>query len=398
MTISVQNEFIIKLRMKRIAANPNGTCSVRFLKNEKSISLSKDITKVNSWCKENLGTESLTIDSNWSPDKVTNVLEKIDLNAPQIIVWEGNGIFVVAQSAQSVASILNSLQSGNAISKEKLQPVSGKIAGVIAIITGSAQGFGSGIAEELVKEGASVVISDLNEQLGLEFSNELNRKYGDGVSIFYKTDVTNLENLDKMCQATIEAFGGCDMLVSNAGVLKAGSLQEMDEKTFEFITNVNYKAYFLCSKAVSSVMKFQHSVNPEFFMDIVQINSKSGLEGSNKNFAYAGSKFGGIGLTQSFAMELVEFNVKVNSICPGNFFEGPLWSDPEKGLFVQYLRTGKVPGAKTIADVKKFYTDKVPMKRGCTPEDVAKAIFYLHDQKYETGQALPVTGGQVMLK
>jgi len=87
----------------------------------------------------------------------------------------------------------------------------------------------------------------------------------------------------------------------------------------------------------------------------------------------------------------------VNAICPGNYFEGPLWSDPEKGLFVQYLRAGKVPGASTVDDVKKFYTDKVPMKRGCLPLDVARAIIYLHEQQYETGQALPVTGGQVML-
>jgi NAD(P)-dependent dehydrogenase (short-subunit alcohol dehydrogenase family) len=132
-------------------------------------------------------------------------------------------------------------------------------------------------------------------------------------------------------------------------------------------------------------------------MDIVQINSKSGLEGSQRNFAYAGGKFGAIGLTQSFALELVSDNIKVNAICPGNYFEGPLWSDPEKGLFVQYLRAGKVPGAKTVEDVKSFYMSKVPMRRGCSPDDVAAAIFYLVEQKYETGQAIAVTGGQVML-
>ena len=99
-----------------------------------------------------------------------------------------------------------------------------------------------------------------------------------------------------------------------------------------------------------------------------------------------------------FAKELVEDRIKVNSICPGNFFDGPLWSDPQKGLFVQYLNTGKVPGAKTIADVRKAYEAKVPMGRGCLPEDVTKAILYCVEQDYETGQAIPVTGGQVMLK
>ena len=77
--------------------------------------------------------------------------------------------------------------------------------------------------------------------------------------------------------------------------------------------------------------------------------------------------------------------------------DGPLWSDPERGLFVQYLKAGKVPGAKTVEDVRRYYMAKVPMNRGCFPADVAKAIFYAVEQKYETGQAIPVTGGQVML-
>ena len=91
------------------------------------------------------------------------------------------------------------------------------------------------------------------------------------------------------------------------------------------------------------------------------------------------------------------FHIKVNAICPGNFFEGPLWSDPENGLFVQYLKAGKVPGAKTVQDVKEYYEQQVPAGRGCQVEDVVKAIMYAVDQEYETGQAIPVTGGQVML-
>lgn len=121
------------------------------------------------------------------------------------------------------------------------------------------------------------------------------------------------------------------------------------------------------------------------------------MRGSNKNFAYAGGKFGGVGLTQSFALELIPYRIKVNAICPGNFFEGPLWSDPKNGLFVQYLRAGKVPGARTIEDVRKYYEMQIPAGRGCKVEDIVKAIIYVIDQQYETGQAIPVTGGQVML-
>ncbi len=88
----------------------------------------------------------------------------------------------------------------------------------------------------------------------------------------------------------------------------------------------------------------------------------------------------------------MDHGIKVNAICPGNFFDGPLWSDPENGLFVQYLRTGKVPGARTVADVKRAYEAKVPMGRGCTPEDVLEAIYYLVAQRYETGPGPPGDG------
>ena len=103
------------------------------------------------------------------------------------------------------------------------------------------------------------------------------------------------------------------------------------------------------------------------------------------------------GWSPADALELIDDHIKVNSVCPGNFFDGPLWMDPVKGLFAQYLASGKVPGAKDIADVKKFYESKIPMARGCFPEDVVRAIIYAVEQKYETGKAIPVTGGQVML-
>jgi sorbitol-6-phosphate 2-dehydrogenase len=144
-------------------------------------------------------------------------------------------------------------------------------------------------------------------------------------------------------------------------------------------------------------MRAQAAAAPGWLTDIVQINSKSGLQGSNKNGAYAGSKFGGIGLVQSFALELIGQCTKVNAICPGNFYDGPLWSDPEKGLFVQYLKTGKVPGARTITDVRAFYEAKAPIARGCRGSDLLRALYYIVEQEYETGQALPVAGGQVML-
>ena len=209
--------------------------------------------------------------------------------------------------------------------------------------------------------------------------------------------MTDEESVAKMVQTTVEKWGGLDLLVSNAGVAKAGNLMELERKTFDFVTNINYTGYFLCAKYAAAIMEAEHEADPEAYFDIVTVNSKSGLEGSKANYAYAGSKFGGIGLTQSFALELCPYNIKVNAVCPGNYLDGPLWSDPERGLFVQYLNAGKVPGAKTVEDVRRYYMAKVPMNRGCFPADVARAIIYAVEQKYETGQAIPVTGGQVML-
>jgi NAD(P)-dependent dehydrogenase (short-subunit alcohol dehydrogenase family)/rhamnose utilization protein RhaD (predicted bifunctional aldolase and dehydrogenase) len=272
-----------------------------------------------------------------------------------------------------------------------------KLKNKIAIVTGGAQGLGAGIAESLSLLNLNVIIADLNAETGNTFVNKLLSINSKNRTVFIRTDVSDPASVRDLIVSTVREFGGLDLIISNAGVLKAGGLEEMDPETFSKTTEVNYNGYFYCAKYASEVMKLQNVEKPGYFTDIIQINSKSGLRGSNRNFAYAGAKFGGIGLTQSFALELAPFRIKVNSICPGNFYEGPLWSDPHNGLFVQYLKTGKVPGAKNIEDVRKFYEDKVPMKRGCKLEDIMKALLYIIDQEYETGQAVPVTGGQVML-
>ncbi len=268
----------------------------------------------------------------------------------------------------------------------------GRLAGKIAIVTGSAQGFGKGIAEEMYKEGASVVIADMNEPLAQTVAKELGER-----AYCIPVNVSDEESVAKLVAETVEHFGGLDIMVSNAGVVRSGPLATFEKKDLDFVTSINYTGLFLCAKYAAIVMQAQHEADPGWTGDIITVNSKSGLEGSNKNFAYAGSKFGGIGLVESFALELCAYNIKVNAVCPGNYLEGPLWMDPERGLFIQYLKAGKVPGAKTVEDVKRYYEAKVPMGRGCLPVDVARAIFYCVEQKYETGQAIPVTGGQIML-
>jgi NAD(P)-dependent dehydrogenase (short-subunit alcohol dehydrogenase family)/rhamnose utilization protein RhaD (predicted bifunctional aldolase and dehydrogenase) len=347
---------------------------------------------------------------------------------PKVLVIKDMGIFAIAESHASAEACLDvyedlirishyALQNGGIkfLTPEQVafidqwevenyrrkisQDVShgNKLNNKIAIVTGGAQGFGAGIAEGLHALNLNVVVADLNEETGTSFVFRLNSAKKSCRAVFIKTDVSDPDSVKELVVSTVREFGGLDLIVSNAGVLRAGGLDEMDPDVFSKTTEINYNGYFYCAKFASEVMKLQNKEKQEYFTDIVQINSKSGLRGSNRNFAYAGAKFGGIGLTQSFAMELAPFRIKVNSICPGNFYEGPLWSDPHNGLFVQYLNAGKVPGAKTIEDVRKYYEDQVPMKRGCKLEDVMKALLYIIDQEYETGQAVPVTGGQVML-
>ncbi|MBO4377530.1 MAG: SDR family oxidoreductase [Clostridia bacterium] len=282
-----------------------------------------------------------------------------------------------------------------ALAKERIHDrpdAPGRLKGKIAVVTGGAQGLGLGIAQILYREGASVMLADLNEKGALAAAQEL----GDRADAM-RADVTKEEDVAALVQQTVERFGGIDLFVSNAGIVRSGPLDKLEKEDFDLVTSVNYTAFFLCAKYASIIMTAQHEADPAWTGDIVTINSKSGLIGSSRNFAYAGSKFGAVGLVQSFAMELYPRRIKVNAVCPGEYLEGPLWSDPEKGLFRQYFLAGKVPGAKSVEEVKYFYEHRTPMGRGCLPEDVACALLYVVEQQYETGQAIPVTGGQIML-
>jgi len=318
----------------------------------------------------------------------------VDTNGryPSTAVLDGVGTFSIEGSFDLYKQAKSKSLSGT----DSL--LAGAVKGKVSVVTGGAQGFGEGLVRQLTEAGSLVFIADMNLKGAEILAGNINAKLGTTTAIAVEVNVTDEKSVSAMVDQIVLTAGGIDIFISNAGVLKAGSVKEMSLADFNFVTSVDYTGFFICTKFVSPVMALQNSVSGEYFSDIIQINSKSGLSGSNKNGAYAGAKFGGIGLTQSFALELVSDNIKVNSICPGNFLDGPLWSDPERGLFVQYLKAGKVPGAKTLEDVRKHYENMVPMKRGCTSLDVIKAVYYIVDQKYETGQAVPVTGGQIMLK
>jgi sorbitol-6-phosphate 2-dehydrogenase len=258
------------------------------------------------------------------------------------------------------------------------------LTGRTAIVTGGGQGLGEAICLRLAREGCHVVVADINLD-GIKETQSRIAEITNRESLGVLTDVTREEDVKNLVDRTVEKFGGLDILVSNAGILIAQPLDEFPAEKWMKVLEVNLFGFFLCTKHAARVMKDQRSGV------IIQINSKSGKKGSYKNSAYAASKFGGIGLTQSAALELAEFGVRVNAICPGNLLDSPLWVE---SLFKQYARTR---GMKE-EEVRQYYMDQVPLGRGCTYEDVCNVLVFLaSDQSsYMTGQAVNVTGGQEM--
>jgi sorbitol-6-phosphate 2-dehydrogenase len=261
----------------------------------------------------------------------------------------------------------------------------------IAIVTGSAQGLGEALCERLGREGCHVVAADLNDA-GAKATAERVAAESGVRTAFHKVNVAEEADVEALFDQTARDFGRVDIVVSNAAILIAEPIDTADAEKWRAVMNVNLFGNFLVTKHACRLMKPQGSGS------IIQINSKSGKKGSARNSAYAASKFGGIGLVQSVALEMAEFGVRCNAVLPGNLLDGPLWTDPERGLFVQYLKAGKVPGAKTVEDVRKAYEDQVPLRRGCSYEDVCNMVIYLASDQasYMTGQAINVTGGQEM--
>ena len=200
-----------------------------------------------------------------------------------------------------------------------------------------------------------------------------------------RADVTSASDCAAMVACAVAEFGKLDILIANAGKLIAGDVCEFDPEKWKQVIDVNLSGYFISAQAACKQMAVQKSGC------IVQINSKSGKKGSFRNSAYAASKFGGIGLTQSLALDMAPHSVRVNCVCPGNLLDGTLWQD---SLFAQYAETQGL----TIEQVRAKYESQVPLGRSATYADIAGVVVFLctEDAGYMTGQALNVTGGQEM--
>ncbi len=252
------------------------------------------------------------------------------------------------------------------------------------IITGGAQSLGEHIAYRFAEKGANVVIADMNYEQANKVSQNIVDKY-EVKSVAVKVNVCKEEEVKNLMKNVIDNFKKIDILICNAGVVYSTKITEMPKEKWANTLNVNLTGYFLCAKeAAKEMIKRKEGV-------ILEINSKSGKKGSLHNCAYSASKFGAIGLTQSLALDLAEDGIRVNAVCPGNLLDSPMWKN---GLYEQYAKKLNIPKEK----VRQAYIDKVPLKRGCTYEDVSNLVFFLSSEEasYMTGQAVNVTGGQEM--
>jgi 3-oxoacyl-[acyl-carrier protein] reductase len=245
-----------------------------------------------------------------------------------------------------------------------------KLAGKVALVTGAAQGIGKAVALLLARNGADIVVSDINLEKAEETAKEvqiLGRK-----ALAIKVDVAKSDDVDKMVQAILAQFGHIDILINNAGIARDKLILRMTEEDWDAVLNINLKGTFNCTKAVVRHMSKQKSGK------IVSIASVVGEMGNAGQGNYAASKAGVIGFTKTIAREFAQRGINVNVIAPG-YIETPM--------------TEALPD-KVKEDLKRL----IPMDRLGKPEDVAEAVLFLVSESanYITGQVLNVNGGIYM--
>ena len=240
----------------------------------------------------------------------------------------------------------------------------------MALVTGAAQGIGKAVALLLARNGADIVVSDINLEKAEETAKEvqaLGRK-----ALATKVDVATLGDVEKMVEAILVQFGKVDILVNNAGIARDKLILRMTEEDWDAVLNINLKGTFNCTKAVVRHMSKQRSGK------IVNIASVVGEMGNAGQGNYAASKAGVIGFTKTIAREFAQRGINVNAIAPG-YIETPM--------------TDALPD-RAKEELKRL----IPMDRLGKPEDVAEAVLFLVSEasSYITGHVLNVNGGIYM--
>ena len=239
----------------------------------------------------------------------------------------------------------------------------------IALITGSARGIGKTIAEKFQEQGATIVITDINEQT-LDAAVEELSKNGEVMGL--KMNVADADSVQQAVDSVIEKYGRIDVLVNNAGITKDGMMSRMEEAEFDSVIAVNLKGTFNATKSVSQYMLKKRSGN------IINISSVVGIIGNVGQANYSASKAGVIGLTKTSAKEFAKRGIRVNAIAPG---------------FIKTDMTEQLSDA-----AKEALYSNIPLKRLGAPDDIANAAVFLASDNagYITGQVLVVDGGMVM--
>ncbi|NJD53337.1 MAG: 3-oxoacyl-ACP reductase FabG [Candidatus Methanoperedens sp.] len=244
-----------------------------------------------------------------------------------------------------------------------------KLENKVVIITGAGSGIGKETALLFAKEGAKVVVADVNEKGGEETAARI-RENGEG--FFVKLDVSDREQTQQMAKATLEKYGRIDILINNAGIVQDAFVSKMTEQQWDKVIDINLKGVFNCIQAVVEVMMNQGSGV------IINTSSIVGLNGNVGQVNYAATKAGLIGMTKTLAKELGKKGIRVNAVAPG---------------FIATPMTSAVP--EKILDMMK---EKTPLKRLGEPKDIANAYLYLasDDANFVNGAVLSVDGGLVI--
>jgi 3-oxoacyl-[acyl-carrier protein] reductase len=238
-----------------------------------------------------------------------------------------------------------------------------------AVVTGGAQGIGFAIAELFVKEGASVVLGDLNMEAAEAAAKELG---GPAVARAARCDVTDSADVDALVQTALEAFGSPDVMVNNAGITRDATMRTMTEEQFDQVIDVHLKGTWNGTRKAAAIMREQRSGA------IVNISSLSGKVGMVGQTNYSAAKAGIVGLSKAAAKELAHHGVRVNAIQPG-----------------------LIRSAMTEAMPQKAWDQKlaeIPMGRAGEVREVASVALFLASDlsSYMTGTVLEVTGGRFM--